>query len=110
MVSVSARKVKKKFHACVPLKVLSSEVDPAEIRIIQKVVIKERDVVFFFKSTRLPSSEIPSKYESASLFFNLQLYNNLDCYGDIYCALGKLKKEEIEGVLLTLLRILQMHS
>jgi hypothetical protein len=43
------------------------------------------------------------------LFFNLQLYNNLNSCGDIHCALGQLKKEEIEGVLLTPLRILQMR-
>jgi hypothetical protein len=36
------------------------------------------------------------------------LYNNLDSYGDIHCALGQLKKEEIEGVLVTQLLILQM--
>jgi hypothetical protein len=37
------------------------------------------------------------------------LYNNLDSCGDIHCALGQLKKEEIEGVFLTPLRILQMR-
>jgi hypothetical protein len=37
------------------------------------------------------------------------LYNNLDSCGDIHCALGQLKKEEIEGVLLTPLRSLQMR-
>jgi hypothetical protein len=37
------------------------------------------------------------------------LYNNLDSCGDIHCALGQLKKEEMEGILLTPLRILQMH-
>jgi hypothetical protein len=37
------------------------------------------------------------------------LYNNLDSCGDIHCALGQLKKEEIEGVLQTPLRILQMR-
>jgi hypothetical protein len=37
------------------------------------------------------------------------LYNNLDSCGDIQCALGHLKKEEIEDVLLTPLRILQMR-
>jgi hypothetical protein len=41
------------------------------------------------------------------------LYNNLDSCGDscgdIHCALGQLKKEEIEGVLLTALHILQMR-
>jgi hypothetical protein len=37
------------------------------------------------------------------------LYNNLDSCGDIHCALGQLKKEEIEGVLLTPLHILQMR-
>jgi hypothetical protein len=36
------------------------------------------------------------------------LYNNLDSCGDIHCALGQLKKE-IEDVLLTPLRILQMR-
>jgi hypothetical protein len=36
------------------------------------------------------------------------LYNNLDSCGNIHCALGQLKKEEIEGVLLTPLHILQM--
>jgi hypothetical protein len=36
------------------------------------------------------------------------LYNNLDSCGDIHCALGQLKKEEIEGGLLTPLSILQM--
>jgi len=29
------------------------------------------------------------------------LYNNLDSCGDVHCTLGQLKKEEIEGVLLT---------
>jgi hypothetical protein len=37
------------------------------------------------------------------------LYNNLNSCEDIYYALGQLKKEEIEGVLLTPLRILQMR-
>jgi hypothetical protein len=37
------------------------------------------------------------------------MYNNLDSCGDIHCALGQLKKEEIDGVLLTQLRILQMR-
>jgi hypothetical protein len=37
------------------------------------------------------------------------LYNNLDSCGDIHCTPGQLKKEEIEGVLLTPLRILQMR-
>jgi hypothetical protein len=43
------------------------------------------------------------------LLFNLQFYNNLDSCGDIHGELGQLKKEEIEGVLLTLLHILQMR-
>jgi hypothetical protein len=43
------------------------------------------------------------------LFLNLQLYNNLDSCGDIHCALGQMKKEEIEGVLLTSMRILLMR-
>jgi hypothetical protein len=39
------------------------------------------------------------------------LYNNLASCGEysIHCALGQLKKEEIEGLLLTPLRILQMR-
>ncbi len=37
--------------------------DPAEIRLIRKVIIKERGVaVFLKKSTRPPSSESPLKY------------------------------------------------
>ncbi len=44
--------------------------DLAEIRLIQKVVIKERSATAFFeKSAHPPSSESPLKYESASLFF-----------------------------------------
>jgi hypothetical protein len=38
------------------------------------------------------------------------LYNNLDSCGDIHCALGQLKKEEIEGVLLTPLRNFQTRA
>ncbi len=92
------------------LKVLSSKMDPAEIRLIWKVVIEERGAAFFLEKSALPpSSESPLKCESASLFFNLQLYNNLNSCEDIYYALGQLKKEEIEGVLLTPLRILQMR-
>jgi hypothetical protein len=56
---------------------------------------------FLRKIRQPPSFESPSKYESASLFFNLQLYNNLDSCGDIHCALRQLKNEEIKGVLLT---------
>jgi hypothetical protein len=37
------------------------------------------------------------------------LYNNFDSCGDIHSAPGQLKKEEIEGVLPTPLRILQMR-
>jgi hypothetical protein len=37
------------------------------------------------------------------------LYNNLDSYGDIHCELGQLKKEKIDGVLLTPLHILHMR-
>jgi hypothetical protein len=37
------------------------------------------------------------------------MYNKLDSCGDIHCALGQLKKEEIEGIFLTTLRILQMR-
>ncbi len=45
------------------LKVLSSEMDPAEIRLIRKVVIKERGAaVFLEKSARPPSSESSLKY------------------------------------------------
>jgi hypothetical protein len=70
--------------------------DPAKIRLIRKDIIKERGAaVFLEKSTRPQSSESPVKNESASLFFNLQLYSNLDSCGDIHCALGQLKKEEI---------------
>jgi hypothetical protein len=51
------------------LKVLSSEMDPAEIRLVQLAVIKERGAEGFLeKSTRPPSFEIPSKYKNASLF------------------------------------------
>ncbi len=38
------------------------------------------------------------------MFFNLQLYNNFDSCGEY-----SVEKEEIEGVLLTPLRILQMR-
>ncbi len=65
--------------------------DLAEIRLIRKVIIKERGAAVFLEK----SSESPLKSESASLFFNLQLYSNLDSCGDIHCALGQLKKEEI---------------
>jgi hypothetical protein len=37
------------------------------------------------------------------------MYNNLDAGENIHCALGQLKKEEIEGVWLTPLHILQMR-
>jgi hypothetical protein len=37
------------------------------------------------------------------------MFNNLDPGENIHCALGQLKKEEIEGILLTPLRILQMR-
>ena len=37
----------------IAIKVLSSEMDPAKIRLIRKVVIKERGAVFFFVNCKL---------------------------------------------------------
>jgi hypothetical protein len=38
------------------------------------------------------------------------LYNNLDSYRDIHCALGQLKKEEIDGFLLTIAHFTNAQS
>jgi hypothetical protein len=45
------------------LKVLSSELNPAKIRFILKVFIKERDVENFRKSVHFPSLESPLKLQ-----------------------------------------------
>jgi hypothetical protein len=50
-----------------PLKVLSSEMDPIETRLIRYVVIKDRGAEGFRKIC--PS---PLKYLSSSVFYNLQ--------------------------------------
>ncbi len=69
----------KKFYF---LKVLSTEMDPAEIGSFDRSSLK-REARKVFRKIRLPpSSDSPSKYQSASLFFNCQLYNNLDSCGE----------------------------
>ncbi len=55
------------------LKVLSSEMDPVEIRLIRG---------FLEKSAHSPSSESPLKYESASYFSTANYAINLDSCGE----------------------------
>ncbi len=71
------------------LKVLSSELDPVEIRLIRQIFIKGSVAAGFLeKSARPPSSQSPLKYESASYFSTANYAINLDRCGDIHCALG----------------------
>ncbi len=95
------------------LKVLPSEMDPLEIRLIRYIFIKGSVAAILEKSACPPSIESPLKHESASYFSTAIYAITLDSCGDFHFAHGPplgIENRRNWGVFLTPLRNLQTRA